>query len=260
MPATDLAVVELCRYALRPGRRDDLISMFDAHFIESQEACGMVPVGHFRDLEDPDIFVWFRGFTDMTTRRAALECFYTSPAWLERQDAANATMLDSDNVLLLRAARAGSGFDLAGLARPTATGSRPASWVGLAVLMLDGPADESFVRAFDAEVLPALGSRSSRIAHLVTNESTNDYPALPVRSAEFAFVAAGACPTEGALDGWVAAFDPEALPAAIESRSGAASCIDSGPRRGRSSASFFLKPRSHTYGMPGAVTATQIPT
>ncbi|MCE3544317.1 NIPSNAP family protein, partial [Escherichia coli] len=48
------SIVELRRYTLHPGRRDDLIDLFDTHFLESQEACGMTVIGQFRDPDDPD--------------------------------------------------------------------------------------------------------------------------------------------------------------------------------------------------------------
>lgn len=51
-------VVELRRYTLHPGRRDVLIDLFDRELVESQEAVGMAVLGQFRDLDDPDRFVW----------------------------------------------------------------------------------------------------------------------------------------------------------------------------------------------------------
>src|SRR5919197_645995 len=95
-------VVELRRYALRPGARETLIELFDREFVETQEAVGMRILGQFRDLDDPDSFVWMRGFADMETRRPALESFYGGPVWRQHARAANATMLDSNNVVLLR--------------------------------------------------------------------------------------------------------------------------------------------------------------
>ena len=58
-------MVELRQYTLHPSRRDDLIELFDREFVETQEATGMHIVAQFRDLDDPDRFVWIRGFTDM---------------------------------------------------------------------------------------------------------------------------------------------------------------------------------------------------
>ena len=40
-------------------------------FVESQENCGMTVIGQFRDLDDPDRFVWLRGFPDMAQRARA---------------------------------------------------------------------------------------------------------------------------------------------------------------------------------------------
>ncbi len=59
-------------------------------------------IGLFRDLDDPDRFVWLRGFPDMAARLAALETFYNSDLWWSHRDAVNATLVDSDDVLLLR--------------------------------------------------------------------------------------------------------------------------------------------------------------
>src|SRR4030095_3778261 len=104
------SVLELRQYTLHPGRRDVLIELFDREFIESQEALAMTVVGQFRDLDEPNRFVWLRGFADMASRARALEGFYGGPVWKAHREAANATMIDSDNVLLLRPAHPGSEF------------------------------------------------------------------------------------------------------------------------------------------------------
>src|SRR5580698_10869576 len=91
-------VVELRQYRLRPGQREDLVELFDREFVESQEAEGTAVVGQFRDLDDPDRFVWIRGFASMPARARALAGFYGGPAWKAHRGRANATMTDSDNV------------------------------------------------------------------------------------------------------------------------------------------------------------------
>jgi hypothetical protein len=65
-------VFELRQYTLYSGKRDTLISLFEKNFIESQDAVGAHVLGTFRDLDDPDRFVWLRGFRDMQTRQQAL--------------------------------------------------------------------------------------------------------------------------------------------------------------------------------------------
>ena len=62
------SVLELRQYTLHPGRRDDLIALFEREFIEPQEAAGIAVLGTFRDLDAPDRFVWLRGFADMPAR------------------------------------------------------------------------------------------------------------------------------------------------------------------------------------------------
>ena len=120
-------VLELRQYTLRPGMRETLIELFEREFVESQEALGMTLVGQFRDLDDPNRFVWLRGFADMTTRAQALQHFYGGPIWKAHREAANETMIDFDNVLLLRPARLASGFllDNAERQRPGATDDPP---------------------------------------------------------------------------------------------------------------------------------------
>ena len=63
-------IVELRQYTLHPGQRDVLIELFERIFIEPQEAVGITVIGQFRDLEDPNRFVWLRGFeTCLCARR-----------------------------------------------------------------------------------------------------------------------------------------------------------------------------------------------
>src|SRR5258706_9972228 len=69
-------------------------------------------LGQFRDKDEPDRFVWLRGFRDMPSRAEALQSFYGGPVWKAHRSAANATMIDSDDVLLLRPLDARSGFAL----------------------------------------------------------------------------------------------------------------------------------------------------
>ena len=82
----DDAVVELRQYTLQPGERDVLIELFEREFVEPQEAVGMHVIGHFRDLDAPDRFVWLRGFPSMAARQDALQSFYFGPVWQRHRD------------------------------------------------------------------------------------------------------------------------------------------------------------------------------
>src|SRR6478736_3181951 len=85
-----LRVLELRRYTLQPGRRDEFIELFERCFVEPQEALGMRIVGIFRELDDPDRVVWIRAFPDMPARADALAAFYGGPVWQRHRSAANA--------------------------------------------------------------------------------------------------------------------------------------------------------------------------
>jgi hypothetical protein len=173
----DLAVVELRQYTLKPGRRDELIDLFDRELVESQEACGMRVLGQFRDLDRPDHFVWLRSFPDMETRRAALTAFYGGPVWKRHAAAANATMIDSDDVLLLRPTTA-PGIPPAGTPR---TGAPP-RMIAITVFPLPGP-DTAPLRTVLDETDPLLPTAGREyLAELVTEPAPNTFPALPVRT------------------------------------------------------------------------------
>jgi quinol monooxygenase YgiN len=177
-------IVELRQYTLHPGRRDDLITLFDAEFVDTQEAEGMTVVGQFRDLDDPDRFVWLRAFADMESRAGALSRFYGGPAWRAHSAEANATMIDSDDVLLLRSP-----------GPLPATGGEEDDGLILATLYFrDHPFDDAF-----AELVTAQAARAgvAPLALLRTEYAENNFPALPVRTGEHVLV-------------WLARFRDEA--------------------------------------------------
>jgi NIPSNAP len=183
-------IVELRQYTLQPGQRDVLIDLFDREFIETQEATGMAIIGQFRDLGDADRFVWLRGFSDMPSRTAALQSFYGGPVWKAHSKAANATMIDSDDVLLLRPARPGAGIAVADRRRPPreATGPRP-EIVAATICSFGAPVRDDFVDFFERQLVPVLTEQGAAVeAYFVTESSPNGFPALPVREGENVFV------------------------------------------------------------------------
>lgn len=186
MSIIDSNVVELRQYTLHPGKRETLIELFDREFVETQEAEGMEVIGQFRDLDNPDRFVWLRGFRDMDSRRESLAAFYGGPVWKAHRDAANATMIDSDNVLLLRPAHAESGFSLGDVMRaPPGSTSTPVGILVIVIMYLKDPMNGNFTEMFEREIMPALTRVGAPLlATLVTEPAENNFPALPVRTGE----------------------------------------------------------------------------
>ena len=184
------AVAELRQYTLHPGQRDVLINLFDREFVETQEAAGMAILGQFRDLDDPDRFVWLRGFEDMPRRAEALGRFYSGPVWKAHSGQANATMIDSDNVLLLRPVTAHARFPSAtAVRRPVGYTTPPSSLVVATLYHRDRPFDEEFVNFFDRQVRAVLvETGATPLACLQTEHAENTFPALPIRTGENVFV------------------------------------------------------------------------
>src|SRR5262249_36445034 len=148
-------VVELRQYTLRPGQRGVLIDLFDREFVETQETAGMAIVGQFRDLDKPDRFVWIRGFASMPSLAQALASFYGGPVWKAHRAQANATMIDTGNVLLLRPVTAGSGFPPPPAGRPPAGPTPPPPSPVLAPICYpDHPFDPAFARLFHPPAPP----------------------------------------------------------------------------------------------------------
>ncbi|WP_350279019.1 NIPSNAP family protein [Kribbella sp. HUAS MG21] len=173
------AVVDLRQYTLHPGRRDDLIELFDKHFVDGQERSGMHIVGQFRDLDDPDRFVWLRGFPDLPARAAALNDFYYGPVWREHAAAANATMIDSDDALLLRPLRLGPGYPALDAPRPDGVVD---SVIAGAVYHRGAPDDE-FVEFFTDHVVPLLSATGAEpVAVFESLVAENNFPQLPLRA------------------------------------------------------------------------------
>jgi len=183
-------IVELRQYTLHPGKRDALIDLFDREFIEPQETLGMRIIGQFRDLDDPDRFVWLRGFNDMPARAVGLSSFYGGPVWKAHRSEANETMIDSDDVLLLRPARPTSGFAFDGLRRPPPGSADTAAGAIVAgIVSLDAASVEVHISRFERDGIPAFAAiGASIVAYFVTEHSANNFPALPVREGENVFV------------------------------------------------------------------------
>jgi hypothetical protein len=213
-------VVELRRYALHPGARETLIELFDGEFVETQEAVGIEVLGQFRDLDDPDSFVWLRGFHDMPARAQALEAFYGGPVWRRHRDAANSTMVDSNNVLLLHPIDPSDlKIDRERRPPPGTKAIRP-GMVTVTICHPSRPVAEGFPSFFRRELEPALRAAGADvIAAFATEHSPNNFPSLPVRDDADVFVWLSRFRDGAAHAGHLARFD---LSGALASRAKAA--------------------------------------
>jgi hypothetical protein len=181
--SSEWPIIELRQYTLRPAARDVLIDLFEAQFVESQEAVGMKIVGTFRDLDRPDRFVWIRAFGDMPSRAEALNSFYSGPVWKAHGKAAAATMIDSDDVLLLRVTRPKSGLALTGTRPPQGATTEPHTLIVVNIYSFERAVDADFVELFERDAVPELKAAAIPVlATYVTQTAANNYPPLPIRA------------------------------------------------------------------------------
>jgi hypothetical protein len=177
------AVLELRQYITYPGRRDELITLFEREFIEPQEAVGIRVLGQFRDLNDPHRFTWMRGFSAMPARKQALGDFYFGPLWKAWSGQANATLYDNDDVLLLRPASPGSGLAAATAARAPKSATKPQAGLVVATLYyFKQEVSADFIAGFNADLAPVFERSGAHIlGRFVTEKSANTFERLPVR-------------------------------------------------------------------------------
>jgi hypothetical protein len=194
------AVVDLRQYTLHPGQRDKLIEVFDAAFVEGQEDLGIHISGQFRDLDDPDRFVWLRGFTDLDARAEALNGFYYGPVWKARGQEANVTMKDSDNALLLTPIELGAGYPALDAPRPPLGATEIPRCVIAGAVYHRGSADDGFAEFFNDQIVPVLtGTGAVLTATFETLAAENNFPALPLRD-ETVFAWFATLPNDAAYD------------------------------------------------------------
>jgi hypothetical protein len=154
-------------------------------------------LAQFRDVDDPDHFIWLRGFSGMAARARALGEFYFGAVWKAHRDAANATLYDNDNVLLLHPAAAGFALDGAQRAAP-GSAPGPTDFVVITTYHFAGPVSDAFVRWFHDVLRPVFERCGATVvAELASDHSENTFPRLPVREGANAFV-------------WIARFDDRA--------------------------------------------------
>jgi hypothetical protein len=121
-----------------------------------------------------------RSFADMAARHAALEAFHGGTTWQQHRDRANATIVDSDNVRLLRPL--GPGPHLPAARPPLAPA---ASHAGLVIATTCTPSGNvgAFTSLFAREITPALERAGGTVlAMFATDSSPNTYPRLKVHT------------------------------------------------------------------------------
>lgn len=175
-------VVELRRYALKPGARADFGLYFENYFPEAFQQMGALALGHFNERANPDAFTWLRGYPNMEARAVFNAAFYYGPLWREHRSKLNALIIDNDNVLLLHPLDPARGVPVLPAVDPV---REPKGAQGVVMAQLfsvkPGKVGEFAAKAETAfTAYRALGLDEAGV--LATLDVANNFPQLPVRS------------------------------------------------------------------------------
>ena len=177
----NIKVLELRNYLLKPNMADEFNSYFNKHFVKPMTELSGYTLGQFQIKGVNDRFVWLRGFTDMSIRVKFLNDFYiNSLSWKEFGSGANAMMINSDNVYLLRPLTKGKN---AAEQSETINSNFLQTDKGITVIdfyICNSTLDKT-IDLFNTSYLPFLKTLNIEDISLWVSEMTeNDFPRLPV--------------------------------------------------------------------------------
>ena len=172
-------VVEFRPYVTQPGKRDEFISLFD-RLTPALAAVGQHIHGQFRDVNDPNMVVWLRGYDGMEERGKALPAFYDGAVWKENRAAVNATLVDIGDVRLLKPVDSPT-FTLA---------KKMTAFMVATIYLLNSAADDGFTRFWRERLAPTMAAAGApSVAALSTDYSQDNFTRIPiVKAGEHAFV------------------------------------------------------------------------
>lgn len=174
---TQIKVLELRNYLLKPKSIENFRKLFNDRFVEPMKELGGYTVGQFRINGDEDKFVWMRGFQDMKSRFDFLNAFYlNSPVWKKYRGDANGMIVNSDNVYLLRPLE----INNLTVAEAERRFGKKNAVVVVDFYICNSTLDKT-IALFKKDYIPFLkGLDVKDVTFWVSEMSENDFPRLPV--------------------------------------------------------------------------------
>ena len=74
-------VIEMRTYKTKPGKRTEFLQIFRNKSVPAHDEIGMIILGPFLSVEDPDTFFFMRGFPDLASREPMKAKFYEGELW-----------------------------------------------------------------------------------------------------------------------------------------------------------------------------------
>jgi hypothetical protein len=95
---------ELRQYRIKDGKRGRWVKLMEEKIIPFQVSKGMVCVGSFVSLDEPDLYVWIRRFESEEEAERLYREVYESELWKTEIKPFADEMLDRDRMLVTRMA------------------------------------------------------------------------------------------------------------------------------------------------------------
>lgn len=178
----NFSVIELRRYTVRPGERQNFARYFESFFPEVFEQLGAIIFGSFFERNGESAFTWLRGFHTLADRAIVSSTFYYGPVWKEHKATVNDMLLDSDNVLLLQPLNTEREVTVLPAVDPI---REPDGGRGVVLLQIF-PVQANSVSVFAEkaetffERYRSAGAREAGV--LITLDASNNFPQLPIRT------------------------------------------------------------------------------
>jgi hypothetical protein len=106
-------IVEVRAYRIKPGHREEFVQLFETRAIPALRKYGMQVIGPMVDVENPNKFVFLRGFPSLEERERMKDDFYESPVWKNELEGTFMPLLESYDVILCETTQ-GCVFDVPG--------------------------------------------------------------------------------------------------------------------------------------------------
>jgi len=103
-------LVELREYEIAEGAMADFVKVFDEEVVPYQTSKGIVFLGSYVSEENPNTFIWLRGFKDQAELDRIYKAIYESEHWLTVIKPKVADILLKKKGTLIRPTSAGQAF------------------------------------------------------------------------------------------------------------------------------------------------------
>lgn len=95
-----LMIVEVRTYRVTPGRREEFVEIFEKRVVPLHREYGIAVLGPFLDTENPNRFIWLRGFPSLAERDTMKAAFYGGDVFKNELEGVLIPMLESYDVTL----------------------------------------------------------------------------------------------------------------------------------------------------------------